>query len=479
MHLERVSARSSEAGLAGWIASNDATLFTMVLIVAVAIFLHSRLSATARQQSQTAGEKAALELKLASVASELDSAGDLLDKSNKQLALTQSERDQLEQQLVERLNELTQLTARLDAATKQTTALEAERQALVDEKQSLEERSTKLLVTQSQLTKDRKALTASNTTLRERLESLSTELERKVAALEEAERERDRLKKQADELDAIVGGLKQRLKELDLKLDQTKQSAAAEALKLQEQADELRSQAAKGDKQVDEYLARLKRATELFEGLKAENVKLKGALSEADDRRRSELLEQGRNDRELVGLKGEMQRVAILIDASGSMRQQGNGGRDRWQEALKIVASWLTHLNMGECVLIVFSTHAQAFPSDGSLVDLRGEAGKANRERLLQHLRSVSPGGWTDTLEALQKAYQYKVDTILIFSDGAPSKVDTGVFDPALASQIFGLCQRHKGIPINAVGLGNYFDQEMANFLRNLAGITGGSFRGQ
>ena len=37
MHLEKITTRSSEAGLAGWIASNDATLFTVVLVMVIAV----------------------------------------------------------------------------------------------------------------------------------------------------------------------------------------------------------------------------------------------------------------------------------------------------------------------------------------------------------------------------------------------------------------------------------------------------------
>ena len=43
MHLEKATSHSSEAGLAGWISSNDVTLFTVVLVVGVAIFLQSNV----------------------------------------------------------------------------------------------------------------------------------------------------------------------------------------------------------------------------------------------------------------------------------------------------------------------------------------------------------------------------------------------------------------------------------------------------
>ena len=115
MHLERVTSRSSEAGVAGWIASNDVTLFTMVLIMVVAIFLHSKLNKGVLEQSRLTEQNAAVTATLAATASDLDSARDLLEKSNERLSLTQEERDQLQRQLVEKLAAMTELNAKLDA----------------------------------------------------------------------------------------------------------------------------------------------------------------------------------------------------------------------------------------------------------------------------------------------------------------------------------------------------------------------------
>ncbi len=40
MQLEKTTNPAGEAGLAGWISSNDVTLLTMVLVVVIALFLH-------------------------------------------------------------------------------------------------------------------------------------------------------------------------------------------------------------------------------------------------------------------------------------------------------------------------------------------------------------------------------------------------------------------------------------------------------
>jgi hypothetical protein len=169
----------------------------------------------------------------------------------------------------------------------------------------------------------------------------------------------------------------------------------------------------------------------------------------------------------------------VILDASGSMREGGSGGGDRWAEAQEIAATWLQHLNVQECVLIVYSSRVRTFPEDGSMAHFRGEQSRVRREALLQNLKAVTPGGWTNTYEALRKAYEYDVDTIVLFTDGAPSRAASGKYDEALARQIFALCRQHTDVPINTVGLGNYFDADMSTFLRTVASITDGTFRGE
>src|SRR5687767_13675670 len=115
MHLEKVTSRSSEAGLAGWIASNDVTLFTVVLVMVIAIFLHSRVTVGNREREALTSEKESLSATLASTQSDLDSASELLDRTKSALQLTNEERDQLRKQLVDKLAALAELNARLEA----------------------------------------------------------------------------------------------------------------------------------------------------------------------------------------------------------------------------------------------------------------------------------------------------------------------------------------------------------------------------
>ena len=367
MHLEKVTSRSGQAALAGWISSNDVTLFTTVLVMAIAMFLHARMTKGAKENVQITQEKATLAERLEATAGELDSSKDLLDKTRKSLNLTQEERDQLRQQLVDKLAAVAALNTKLDALLKDKGLLESQQRSLIAAKDSLSKEKTNLLAQQATLAGDRDSLKNANLNLREKLDLIASQLADKVAALEQLEKERERLKKQADELDAIVAGLKQRLEKLNIDLADTRTQS-------QTRVRELESQLAQSDKTAEEYLTKLKRATELFEGLKVEKHELEQRFTKAALEHQAALLEEGRNNRELVGLTGRLECVAILFDASGSMRQASTTGTgDRWAEAQQIAATWLQHLNVQQCVLIVFSSDVRTFPEDGSLADLRGE----------------------------------------------------------------------------------------------------------
>jgi hypothetical protein len=480
MQLEKVTTRSGHAALAGWISSNDVTLFTTVLIMAIAIFLHAKLTKGAKENDRITQEKASLADQLSATASELDTSKDLLDKTRDSLSLTQEERDKLRKQLDEKLAAIAQLNAKLDAILKEKGLLQSRYESLTASKESLSKEKAALLAQRETLVGDRDTLETKNVDLRQQLDAIASQLAAKIEALAEVEAERDRLKKQADELDSIVARLKLRLEQMNIDLADVKNAAASDQASANSRLEELETKLAASDKTAEEYLAKLRRATEMLQNLTAEKKKLQHELTESELRRQAELAEEARNNRELVGLTGRLERVAVLFDASGSMRQAATSGvGDRWAEAQQLAATWLQHLNVQQCVLIVFSTEVRTFPEDGTLADFRGGAGKDKRTALLQHVKTVTPGGWTDTQAALRKAYEYDIDAILVLSDGAPSLSTTGVFDPTQAQQIYDLARTHPNIPVHTIGLGNYFDQNASNFLMTLAKVTNGTFRGK
>lgn len=229
------------------------------------------------------------------------------------------------------------------------------------------------------------------------------------------------------------------------------------------------------------YCLTLKRSLEQTTAEKQETaIRLASATEERDiARQESRVLREAEPGlhRELVGLKGKMQRVAIIFDTSGSMGTDG-----RWEHARDVVRTWLEHLAIGECVLVLFSDDARVFPEDGTFLDVRGPAGDANRKRLLDKIRHTKPEGRTNTLLALQMAYRYaNLDTIILFTDGEPNSPSSSSdkFDPEVAERIYALCRQHQNIPINTVGLGNYFRPQLSSFLMKVAQDTDGSFLGR
>lgn len=179
---------------------------------------------------------------------------------------------------------------------------------------------------------------------------------------------------------------------------------------------------------------------------------------------------------ELLGIKGPLQRVAIVFDASESMKTG-----DRWDAAKKVMLEWAEHLDMAECKLIVFNDFVTLLPSGDELLSLRGPDAGTERERIRTFLERIAPAGRTNTLAALEAAYAIEsLDTIVLFTDGAPYASGENVrFDAVMVEQIYKLCESRTDIPINAVGLGDYFSPELSSFLLKLAEITGGTFVGR
>ncbi len=488
MQLERATSTNSEAGLAGWISSNDVTLFTMILVVIVALFLHIQLTRGQDEYEQLSNANESLHANLGMAKSERDQLTDQLRDRDQTLAttrenllLTQQERDRLNQQLLDAARRIANLDKTIAAISTEKASLETDAAALKQRRTELEADKARLSQRVETLTSDTTSLADEKKSLTERMAELATQLEAKLESLTAVEAERERLRKQSDQLDAIVATLEKKLAAAGTELSSVRAEAGETALSYQQRITALEKTADDEARRAEDYLARLRRAAEIFQGLKKSNANLESQLVGAQQRFERQLKMETTVNRKLVGINGKLKRVALLFDASGSMKQKDDeDGADRWQEAQEIASTWLGHLDLDECVLIVFSSDVRTFPSDGRLAKIQGPAGDANRAQLMAQLNSVEPEGWTNTLEALKKAYSYDgIDTILLFSDGAPTFANSGRFDPEVAQQIYTLCRSHAEIPVNTVGLGNYFDQNLSTFLRTVASVSGGTFRGR
>ena len=197
---------------------------------------------------------------------------------------------------------------------------------------------------------------------------------------------------------------------------------------------------------------------------------------------------EGQVRQELLSLKGgaaggSLSNVVVLLDRSSSMDAE-NGGR--WRDATNVVNTWLNYLPIKNCVLVTFNEHPIAFPTDGSWLRID----ETNRNMLVAQLNGLRPEGFTDTLAALQMAYRYtNVDTIILFTDGKPERAPRngsrqesfgGSGSKQMIKDIHLLCtNRAHIIPINTVGLGDYFNPDLAGFLRQLANESKGTFIGR
>ncbi len=238
----------------------------------------------------------------------------------------------------------------------------------------------------------------------------------------------------------------------------------------------------------DRALAGLRRDLDRYvisrEQLRQERDRLRQELAQQRVQQQRALQAELAVRKELVDLRGELGRTVFVVDRSMSMaypRPGVSGGDNPWQQVHQVVETWVNYLPVREARLIVFSTEVEVFPAAPELfLALHGEQGAANRRRLLNHLAALRPGGATNTLAALQQAYRCPgVDTIVLFTDGAPNLGGTH-FDPRAAAAVLALCRQHgKSVPVNVVALGDYFQPQLASFLLNITDISGGVFIGR
>jgi len=417
MRRERTLASSPGAAAIGWISTADAIFLGLIIILGISLALHAdntRLRGVTREVKELTDEISRL----------LDQVRELLEEKAK-LAARSAEQ-------AAKIARLSAFVASLNVSN------EGFDKQLADARKNIDT-LTRLIQELKNRMKE----------LSDRVARLTEDVNRLNLKLAALEKENAELKKENADLRGQLAWAHGEIVRLQKELKQAKEELLAE-------------------KQKNESLRMLiAKLEQELEDLKDELAKLRNQIH-----------------KDLVGLSGPLQRVAIVFDASGSMTSksvQAMTDEDRWQQVQKITATWLERLQFDECVLLVFSNDVQVFPADGTLVPVNGpdEAdNEANRKRLLAYLKSVTPGGWTNTLAAMQRAYQYKdIDTIILFSDGAPGWGDK--FNSEMAEEVYRLCRRHKDVPVNCIGLGDYFNKDLSTFLFTIARETGGTFMGR
>ena len=145
MQLEKATSANSEAGLAGWISSNDVTLFTMVLVVIVAMFLRGKVIRGQDENKELSSVNVSLNENLGLATSERNELNDKLQvhsqeltKTREELRLSQEERDRRHQKMLEALEKIANLDRAIIAISTEKTTLQTENLGLLKTRGKLE-----------------------------------------------------------------------------------------------------------------------------------------------------------------------------------------------------------------------------------------------------------------------------------------------------------------------------------------------------
>lgn len=174
--------------------------------------------------------------------------------------------------------------------------------------------------------------------------------------------------------------------------------------------------------------------------------------------------------KDMIGIEGNLNRVAVVVDTSSSMVS----GK-KWKETKRIIGTWISNLDIENLLLITYGSEIDVFENRFIYVKKSGPGVvNENLRKIIGHLEGITPGGSSHTYYAIEKAYRYKPDTIILFTDGSPSHDGK-----AEMQKIRRLVSQHSNVPINIIGLGDYFHPEVGSHIRELLRITEGVFIGR
>lgn len=165
----------------------------------------------------------------------------------------------------------------------------------------------------------------------------------------------------------------------------------------------------------------------------------------------------------LVGLKGNMRNVVFIFDHSGSMKE------NRFPEYRQLLQEWVRELPFERFNIVMFCDQVSPFQSE------MVSGTPTNRTLAVEFIGRFEPEGTTATLEALQLGFRQRgVDTLVLMSDGAPNGGAQGIADVLDWTKA-----NNRGVVINSVAMGNYFNQAYGAFLQQLSQDHGGMFIGR
>ncbi|MCS1410862.1 MAG: Chromosome partition protein Smc [Verrucomicrobia subdivision 3 bacterium] len=415
-----------------------------------------------------------------------------LEKQLKELTEVKAENRDLHSQLAKAKAEKRRIEERLESlkrelveAKKKTLQRENEISSLIAEKRRIEE----LLQSREQKLAEAKNEISDLSAEKHRIEKLLQSRETELAATKAENRN---LHSQLAKAKAEKRRIEERLESLKRDLEEAKKktlqreneisSLSAEKRRIEELLQSREWELAEAKNEISDLSAEKHRIEELLQSreqelatAKAENRDLHSQLAKA---KASDGAGKESVHKKLLGLKGDLEFVGILLDRSSSMKGE------RWEESKQVVETWLEHLAMKNCFLITFNEKVDAFPPNRQFLDVSGADGGTNRSNLIQKIQGIQPEEHTGTLDALEAAYRYpNLQTIILFTDGEPrlprqtrKRIRQNMRD------IVDLCRTNKrrlGVTVNTVAIGDYFQGEFGKFLIDVAKETDGAFIGR
>ncbi len=185
--------------------------------------------------------------------------------------------------------------------------------------------------------------------------------------------------------------------------------------------------------------------------------------------------------KDMIDIKGKLEQVVCIVDCSSSMVYE-----EKWDLTKKLIGTWMSHLPIQKLMLITYNKDVTLY-KDGYINLAQGRKRGSDNPNLtgcVRYLEQVKPQGFSDTYNALKKAYEYDPDTIILFTDGSPNRTDTGSKksedekEMKKIEELVGLEENRK-IPINIIGFGDYFSPAVGNHIRRVTDLTEGTFLGR
>ncbi len=172
--------------------------------------------------------------------------------------------------------------------------------------------------------------------------------------------------------------------------------------------------------------------------------------------------------RKLIGLQGNLKNVVFVFDKSDSIRSSG-----RWDLANSLLRKWTETLQMEKCGIIVFGDTVDIF-NNGNLYDITSSKGEEAYKKISKWLDNQLPENGTNLQLAIEAVYTYEgLDSVILFTDGRVGNTQRRHIFETIENN-----DKSKTIPINVIGIGNYFAKVPSKLLMELAKRTNGSYRG-